>query len=180
MRAAAVSIFLTLLAYALLTFVLLREKPAPIQTEFIAKLLGFLPHAIAFVNALALLLLGTGWWLIRHGYVRLHRVAMPSALGLICLFLAMYVTRIYLGGIKMFPGPETVYIYVYMPILAVHLVLSIVCIQPVLYVALIGITHRIEDIPRTRHKLVGRIAVPLWILSLALGLVVYVFLYRIY
>lgn len=180
MREASVSIFLTLLAYAVLTFVLVGEKPAPAQTEFIAKLLGFLPHAIALVNALALLLLVTGWWLIRHRYVRLHRLAMPSALGLICLFLAMYVTRIYLGGMKAFPGPETVYTYVYLPVLTVHLVLSILCIQPVLYVALIGLTHRIEDIPRTPHKRVARIAVPLWILSLALGLAVYVFLYRIY
>jgi putative membrane protein len=103
---------------------------------------------------------------------------MPSALGLISLFLLMYVTRIYLGGIKEFPGPENLYYYGYLPILIVHLTLSILCIQPVLYVALIGLTHRIEDIPRTRHRRVGRMAVPMWILSLALGLVVYVLLYR--
>jgi len=47
-------------------------------------------------------------------------------------------------------------------------------------VALIGFTHRIENIPRTRHRLVGRVAVSAWILSLALGLVVYVMLYRSY
>lgn len=105
---------------------------------------------------------------------------MPSALGLIFLFLVMYVTRIYLGGVKEFPGPEIVYYYVYLPILIIHLVLSIICIQPVLYVALIAFTHKIEDIPRTRHRLVGRIAVPMWILSLALGLVVYILLYRKY
>jgi len=62
----------------------------------------------------------------------------------------------------------------------IHLILSIACIQPVIYVALIGLTHRIEDIPGSRHKLVGRIAVPMWILSLAFGLVVYVLLYRKY
>lgn len=105
---------------------------------------------------------------------------MPSALGLISLFLVMYVTRIYLGGIKEFPGPESVYIYIYLPVLVIHLALSIICIQPVLYVALIGLTHRIEDIPSTKHKYIGRIAVPMWIVSLALGLVVYVMLYREY
>jgi len=47
-------------------------------------------------------------------------------------------------------------------------------------VASIGLTHRIEDIPQTNHKTVGRIAVPMWILSLTLGLVVYVLLYREY
>jgi len=174
------SIIGTIAAYGILAFVLFRDRPSPAQSGFIASLLSFLPHAIAFVNALALMLLAAGWWLIRNGYVKLHRIAMPSALGLIFLFLVMYVTRIYLGGIKEFPGPEGLYYYVYLPILVVHLTMSVICIQPVLYVALIGLSHRIEDMPRTRHRLVGRIAVPLWILSLALGLVVYILLYKEY
>ncbi len=173
-----VSIIVTVVAYGILSFVLLRERPGVTRSDLVSQLLGILPHAIAFVNALALVLLMAGWWCIRNGYIKLHRIAMPSALGLISLFLLMYVTRIYLGGIKEFPGPETLYYYVYLPILIIHLTLSIICIQPVLYVALIGLTHRIEDIPRTRHRLIGRIAVPMWILSLALGLVVYAMLYR--
>ena len=174
------SIIVTVLAYGVLSFVIFRERPSAVQSGFVAQLLVVLPHAIAFVNTLAVVFLTGGWWLIRNGYVNLHRIAMPSALGLISLFLMMYVTRIYLGGIKEFPGPEIVYFYVYLPILIIHLALSIICIQPVLYVALIGLTHRIEDIPRTRHRLVGRIAVPMWILSLTLGLVVYILLYHEY
>lgn len=174
------SIIVTVVAYGILSFVILREKPSAVQSEFVTQLLAILPHAIALVNALALILLTAGWWFIRNGYVTPHRIAMPSALGLIFLFLVMYVTRIYLGGIKEFPGPEIVYYYVYLPILIIHLALSIICIQPVLYVALIAFTHKIEDIPRTRHRLVGRIAVPMWILSLALGLIVYILLYRGY
>lgn len=174
------SIILTVLAYGILGFVLFRERPATIYSESVARFVALLPHAIAFVNALALVLLAAGWWLIRKGYVDLHRIAMPSALGLIFMFLVMYVTKIFLGGIKEFPGPENLYYFVYLPILTVHLTLSIICIQPVLYVALIGLTHRVEDIPRTRHRLVGRIAVPAWILSLALGLVVYLMLNQEY
>lgn len=174
------SIIVTMVAYGLLSFVILRERPTGIQSGFVTQLLAILPHAIALVNALALILLTAGWWFIRNGYVTPHRIAMPSALGLIFLFLVMYVTRIYLGGVKEFPGPEIVYYYVYLPILIIHLVLSIICIQPVLYVALIAFTYRIEDIPRTRHRLVGRIAVPMWMLSLALGLIVYILLYREY
>ena len=174
------SILVTLMAYGILSLVIFREKPSTIPSELIARSLALLPHAIAFVNALALVLLAAGLWLIRRGYVGLHRIAMPSALGLIVLFLMMYVTRIYLGGIKEFPGPESLYYYVYLPILIIHLILSIICIQPVLYVALIGLTHSIDDIPRTRHKLIGRIAVPMWILSLVLGLLVYFLLYREY
>jgi putative membrane protein len=175
-----VSIVVTLVAYGVLSFVIFRERPGAVQSDFVNRLLAFLPHAIAFVNALALVLLAYGWWFIRNGFIKLHRIVMSSALGLIFLFLVMYVTRIYLGGVKEFSGPESVYFYVYLPILIIHLVLSIICIQPVLYVASIGLTHRIEHIPRTKHKIIGRIAVPMWILSLALGLVVYILLYRVY
>src|SRR3990170_1918734 len=174
------SIIVTMVAYGILSFVIFRERPGAIQSEFVNQLLGILPHAIAVVNALALVLLAAGWWLIRKGYVGLHRIAMPSALGLIFMFLVMYVTRVFLGGIKEFPGPQAIYYYVYLPVLIIHLTLSIGCIQPVIYVALIGLTHRVEDIPRTSHRRVGRIAVPTWILSLALGLVVYVMLNREY
>lgn len=174
------SIIVTVLAYGILGFVLFRERPATIYSESVARFVAFLPHAIAFVNALSLVLLIAGWWFIRNGHIKLHRIAMPSALGLIFMFLVMYVTRVFLGGIKEFPGPENLYYFVYLPILTVHLVLSIICVQPVVYVALIGLTHRVEDIPLTRHRRVGRIAVPAWILSLALGLVVYVMLNREY
>ncbi len=175
-----VSIVVTLVAYGVLSFVIFRERPSAVQSDFVTLLLTFLPHVIAFVNALALVLLLYGWWFIRNGFIKLHRIVMPSALGLIFLFLVMYVTRIFLGGVKEFPGPQSVYLYIYLPILIVHLTLSIICIQPVLYVASIGLTHRIEHIPRTKHKIIGRVAVPMWILSLALGLVVYILLYRVY
>ncbi len=166
------SIVVTIVAYGVLSFVIFRERPGAVQSDFVNRLLAYLPHAIAFVNALALVLLVSGWWFIRKGYIKLHRIVMPSALGLIFLFLVMYVTRKYLGGVKEFPGPQVVYHYIFLPILIVHLTLSKICIQPVLYVASIGLTNRIEHIPRTKHKIVGRIAVPMWILSLTLGLLV--------
>ena len=174
------SIIVTVLAYGILSFVLFRERPPTIYSDGVARLVTFLPHAIAFVNALALLLLAAGWGFIRNRYVTLHRISMLSALVLTSLFLVMCVTKIYLGGIKEFPGPETLYYFVYLPVLIIHLTLSIICIQPVAYVALIGLSHRIDDIPRTKHRLVGRVVVPMWILSLTLGLIVYAMLNREY
>jgi len=174
------SVVVTIVAYGVLSFVIFRERSGAVQSDFVIRLLAFLPHAIAFVNSLALVLLVCGWWFIRNGFIKLHRIVMPSALGLIFLFLVMYVTRIFLGGVKEFPGPQSVYLYIYLPILIIHLVLSIICIQPVLYVASIGLTHSIEHIPQTKHKIAGRIAVPMWILSLTLGLVVYILLYCVY
>jgi putative membrane protein len=174
------SIIVTVLAYGILGFVLFRERPATIYSEGVARFVAFLPHAIAVVNALALVLLVAGWRFIRNGNVTLHRISMLSALVLISLFLVMYVTKVYLGGVKEFPGPETLYYFVYLPVLIIHLTLSIICVQPVAYVALIGLSHRIDDIPRTKHRLVGRVVVPMWILSLALGLIVYAMLNRKY
>ena len=174
--ALSASIVATLLAYGILGFVLLRERPATIDSEGLARFVALLPHAIAVVNALALVLLAAGWRFIRNGNVTLHRISMLSALVLISLFLVMYVTKVYLGGVKEFPGPETLFYFVYLPVLIIHLTLSIICVQPVAYVALIGLSHRIDDIPRTKHRLVGRVVVPMWILSLALGLIVYAML----
>ncbi|MFQ5853373.1 MAG: DUF420 domain-containing protein [Candidatus Binatia bacterium] len=175
-----ISIIVTVVAYVILSFVFLRERPAPTQSEFLTQIVAILPQVIAVVNASALVFLVVGWRLIRSGYVKLHRIAMLSALILISLFLVLYVTRVYLGGIKEFPGPETLYYFVYLPILIIHLTLSVLCVQPVVYVALIGLTHRIDDIPGTKHRLVGRIVVPMWIFSLFLGLIVYVMLNRSY
>jgi len=174
------SIIVTVLAYGILGFVLFRERPATIYSENVARFVDLLPHAIAVLNALALVLLVAGWRFVRNGNFTLHRISMLSALVLISLFLVMYVTKVYLSGIKEFPGPETLYYFVYLPVLIIHLTLSIICIQPVAYVALIGLSHRIDDIPRTKHRLVGRVVVPMWILSLTLGLIVYAMLNREY
>jgi len=51
------SIVVTIVAYGVLSFVIFRERPGAVQSDFVNRLLAFLPHAIAFVNALALVLL---------------------------------------------------------------------------------------------------------------------------
>ena len=61
------SIAVTIVAYGVLSFVIFRERPSPVQSDFVTQLLVVLPHAIAVVNALALVLLSSGWWFIRNG-----------------------------------------------------------------------------------------------------------------
>jgi putative membrane protein len=105
---------------------------------------------------------------------------MILAAGLFASFLGLYLYRVAILGPTPFPGPEFVYLWLYLPILAIHIALAILCIPLVYYVLLIGLTHPVAAIQRTRHATVGRIAATLWLVSFTLGTVVYLLLYVIY
>lgn len=66
--------------------------------------------------------------------------------------------------------------YMYLPALTVHVALSIVSVPLVVYNLLIGLTHDVRAIAGTKHPRVGRVAVTLWSVSLALGILVYLML----
>lgn len=87
---------------------------------------------------------------------------MLASVMLITLFLVLYVTKVALAGVKAFPGPPEIRRYVYLPVLTVHISLSILSVPPVLYNMLIGLTCVVREIPRTKHAQVGRVAVTLW------------------
>ncbi len=146
----------------------------------VAALVAAAPTIIAVVNAAALFCLVAGWRAIRRGRVRTHRTLMLIAAGCISLFLILYVTRVSLGGVKAFPGPASVRTYLYLPVLAVHILLSIFSVPLVLHNLVIGLTYRVEEIAGTAHPRVGRWAVLLWSISLALGLLVYLLLNVLY
>ncbi len=109
-----------------------------------------------------------------------HRAAMGGSAGLFAAFLALYLYRISLVGTKSFPGPAMVESYVYLPLLAVHMVLAIVCVPLVIYVLVLAGVHSNSELARTNHPRVGRIAAPLWLVSFTLGVVVYLLLYVVY
>lgn len=138
-----------------------------------------LSHAIAVVNTLATGALAAGWYWIRKGDVRKHRVAMLSAFALILLFLALYLPKVGGGGEKHFVGPAMVR-YAYLIMLAIHIVLSVVAVPVVLYAVVLGITHTTAELRNTAHARVGRIAAATWILSLSLGVVTYLLLNHVY
>lgn len=141
---------------------------------------GVIPHVNAVISVVAIVTISIGWYSIRTGRVRRHRIAMLTSAGLFAAFLLLYLYKVTLEGPSDFRGPVAVYRYVYLPVLAIHMVLAIVCIPLLYYVLLIGLTHSVPQIPRTRHPRVGRIAAPLWLTSFGLGIVVYLLLYRLY
>jgi putative membrane protein len=166
---------ITLGAYAVLGYVLSRRPPAEVSPP-VREVLAILPTLIAFVNAAALACLLAGWRAVRTGRIAAHRRFMLAAVALISMFLVLYVTRVALGGVKAFPGPPEMRRYVYLPALTVHVALSILTVPPVVFNVLTGLTRRLDEISMTAHPRTGRVAVTLWSVSLALGILVYLLL----
>ncbi len=166
---------MTLAVYGVLG-VVLSTRAAPGLSPRLAAGVGALPTVIAVINAGTLLALVLGWRAIRARRIRAHRRWMLAAAAGISVFLLLYVTRVALGGTKAFPGPAGVRTYLYLPVLAVHIFLSILSVPLVIYNLLVGLTLPVEEVARTPHPRVGRGAVLLWSVSLSLGLLVYLML----
>lgn len=161
--------------YAILAYVLSREPPVAVP-QVVALLIGIAPHLIAAINATALTCLLFGYRAIRAGRIREHRKLMLLSATLISAFLFLYVTRVAFGGVKEFRGPAEVRTFIYLPTLIVHVALSILSVPLIVHNLLVGLTRATEEVGRTAHPRVGRLAVYLWSLSLTLGLVVYALL----
>jgi putative membrane protein len=170
---ALLTLLATLVSYVVLGYLLLgpRTPPAPGN-----PLVELLPHAIAGVNAANIAVILSGYTAIRRKRVRRHKILMTASFILIASFLLMYVTRLYLGGVKEFTGPAIIRNFVYLPALTIHLGLSIVSVPLVLYNVLTGWTLDVGIVGKTRHRAVGRWAVRAWTVSLALGVLVYLLL----
>lgn len=139
-----------------------------------------IPHVNVIISAVAIGTISTGWRAIRNEKTGRHRALMVVSLVLFVVFLVLYFYRVTLEGPTPFPGPETVYTFVYLPVLAIHILLALLCIPLLYYVFLLALSHPPEELPQTNHPRIGRIAAPLWTITFALGIVVYLLSYVIY
>jgi putative membrane protein len=144
------------------------------------RLLSAIPHVNAVISLAALGTITGGVRAIRNGEVSKHRALMLASFGLFVLFLGLYLYRVAILGPSEFPGPAVIETYVYLPILIVHILLAIVCVPFVFYALLLAGTRPVSAIYETNHKRAGRIAAVLWLISFAMGIVVYAMLYQIY
>lgn len=142
--------------------------------------LAAIPHVNAAVSVAAIGTITAGWRAIRRGDVARHRALMLASLAFFAVFLVLYLYRVSLEGPTSFPGPEAVGQFVYLPILAVHVLLAIVCIPLLYYVLLLAVTRPVSALPTTSHRRVGRVAASLWLVSFFLGTVVYLMLYVVW
>ena len=182
----AVTALVSLLGYALVVGAFAGLLPVPDlhgetvgvfgREKLVVNVLG---DAIAVVNTVALTSLLVGWWLIRRGDVRRHRAAMLTAFALILLFLVLYLVKVNGAGEKSILASGPV-LWVYLAMLAVHILLSALAVPVVVHAVVLGLTHAPAELSRTSHPRVGRIGVVVWSLSLALGIVTYVLLNHVY
>jgi len=154
--------------------------PSTVLPRASDSVLAALPHLNAAISATAIATILLGWRAISRGNVRRHRAFMLSSFALFAAFLASYLYRLILVGTAEFPGPEAVYSYVYLPFLAVHILLAIACLPFVFYALLLAATRPIEDLYHTRHARVGFVAAVLWLISFTMGIGVYLMLYHLF
>lgn len=143
-------------------------------------LVDIIPHLNVVISLAAIVSILSGVYTIRQGDVSRHRTMMLASTALFAGFLVLYLYRVSLEGATPFGGPDVVRQFVYLPMLAVHILLAIVCIPFVYYALLLGLTHPVEQLPRTAHPRVGKIAALLWLVSFALGIAVYAMLYVLF
>ncbi len=170
---------LSVVAVALVFGAALGVLPAESFPQWTA-LLSAIPHLNAVLSLAAIGTILAGVRAIRAGNVDRHRALMLASFGLFAAFLVLYLYRVAVVGPSPFEGPERVRLFVYLPILLVHIALAVVCIPFVFYALLSAGTRPVGAIYESNHRRVGRIAAALWLVSFSMGLVIYALLYHIY
>ncbi|MFC7175790.1 DUF420 domain-containing protein [Halosegnis marinus] len=171
---------LSVVSLALVFGAALRVIPESLLPVASDAVFDAIPHVNAAVSAVAVVTILAGVRFARRGEYERHRAAMVASLGLFVAFLVLYLYKVTIQGPAPFPGPAGVETYLYLPLLAVHVLLAIVCIPLLYYVLLLAATRPIAEVFGTRHKRVGRAAASLWLVSFVLGNVVYLLLYVVY
>jgi putative membrane protein len=131
-----------------------------------------LPALNATLNAIAAVLLVTGYVLIRRGRIRQHRRVMLAAFTTSALFLVSYVTYHANAGSRPFAGQGPIRI-VYFGILISHVILA----AAILPLALITLTHGLRE-RFDRHVPIARWTLPIWLYVSVTGVLVYLMLYQ--
>ncbi|WP_136715428.1 DUF420 domain-containing protein [Halorientalis salina] len=171
---------LTAVSLALVFGAVLGAIPTGLIPHAPEWVLTAIPHVNAVVSLAAIVTIVSGWRNVRAGNVDRHRKAMVASLVLFAVFLVLYLYRVTLEGPAQFAGPAVLEQYLYVPILAVHILLAIVCIPLLYYVFLLAVTRPASELGETLHPKIGRVAASLWLISFSLGTVVYLLLYVLF
>ncbi len=169
----ALTAVLTLVGYVVVIGTLYAD--VGLYPEISRGTVELLAAVITTINALTIASLLAGWYWIRSGEIRRHRLAMSTAFALILLFLVLYLLKTGGGGRKEIVAGAPLR-SLYLGMLGVHVVLSVLAVPLVLYAITLGTTHTPAELAETPHARVGRLAVSAWLVSLVLGVVAYLML----
>jgi uncharacterized membrane protein YozB (DUF420 family) len=134
-------------------------------------------HALnAFLNGTSAVLIGTGYYFIKHGRREAHKRMMITAFITSTLFLIsyLYYHLVLRAGVTHFQG-EGVWRPIYFAILLSHTILAVV-IVPLILVTL----SRALKGNFARHKAIARYTFPIWMYVSVTGVVIYLMLYKIF
>jgi uncharacterized membrane protein YozB (DUF420 family) len=131
-----------------------------------------LPAINATLNAIASVLLVTGYVFIRRGDRRTHRACMIAALVMSALFLTSYVVyHLQVGSV---PFQKTGWIRtVYFLVLVPHVILAAAITPMVLITVSRALSNRFD-----KHRAIARWTLPLWLYVSVTGVIVYLMLYQ--
>lgn len=132
-----------------------------------------LPPLNAGLNAVCALLLVVGRRRIRAGQRLAHARFMMSAVLVSVLFLASYLTRVYLTGTTRFVGAPWLRA-IYLFVLGSHTLLAMVVVPMVLRTVHLALRARF-----VQHRRLARWTYPLWLYVSVTGVAVYVMLYHL-
>ena len=179
-RVPELTAILTVVSLALVFGAVLGAIPRGSIPRAPEAVLSVIPHVNAVVSTAAIGTILAGFVFARRREFEKHRAMMLTSAALFAVFLVLYLYKVALEGPAEFPGPEVVYTWAYLPLLAVHILLAIVCIPLLYYVLLLATTRPVSALVDTAHARVGRVAASLWLISFVLGNVVYALLYVVY
>ncbi len=136
----------------------------------------FFPTLNAFLNGTSAVLIGAGYYCIKHGRREAHKRFMLTAFVTSTLFLIsyLYYHLVLRAGVTHFKG-EGIWRPVYFAILLSHTFLAVVVV-PFILVTL----YRALKGDFARHKAVARWTFPIWLYVSVTGVVIYVMLYKIF
>ena len=133
-----------------------------------------LPHVLAVINCMTVVLLLAGYSYIRCGDIKSHRACMLASVGMAVLFLVIYTYYHLNAGLAKFGG-EGVIRPIYFTILILHVIGAITLVPMVPLTLSRALRERFDA-----HKLVARWTWPLWMYVSVSGVVVYVMAIHIY
>jgi uncharacterized membrane protein YozB (DUF420 family) len=133
-----------------------------------------LPTLNAALNALAALLLLSGYWFIRRGRRDAHRASMMAAFATSAAFLVSYLIYHANAGSKPFPGTGPIRV-VYFTILISHVVLAAAILPLALTTLWRALAGRVDQ-----HRRIARYTLPIWLYVSVTGVAIYGMLYLLY
>lgn len=154
---------LSIVVPGLVAYLILGSKATRIEGLNVS----FLPHLNAILNTTTFFLLVMGGLFIKRKQIVYHRTAMMSAFVISAIFLISYV--IYHNNVESAKyGGEGAIRYIYLFILASHILLSMIIVPLVLLAIYFAWTKRYAS-----HRKIVKWAYPIWLYVAASGVIVY-------